>query len=111
MRLFIYLFSLWLLLLTGLPCPDADCHIHENSATTESTSPPAEHDHEQGHKAPCSPFCHCATCLGFSTPQPFNYLLPADSSESAPERQIFTYRSPNQFDVMLGIWQPPQLRA
>ncbi|MBD2701252.1 hypothetical protein IC229_11435 [Spirosoma sp. BT702] len=110
MRLVISLFSVWLLLLSGLPCPDAECHAHENRAAATSPSHPAD-DHDHGHKAPCSPFCHCATCLGFSTPQPFRYYVPIELPESSPARQVFTYLSPSHADVTSGIWQPPKLRT
>ncbi|WP_460995948.1 DUF6660 family protein [Spirosoma harenae] len=109
MKVVISIFSFWLLLLTGLPCPDADCHEHVNRTATTSSIPTDDHDHD--HKAPCSPFCHCATCLGFSVPQPFGYVLFTELSGPVVSRQLFSYQSPSHTDVLLGIWQPPKLWA
>ncbi|WP_420149121.1 DUF6660 family protein [Spirosoma sp.] len=109
MKWTIYIFSFWLLLLTGLPCPDADCHAHENVTTSTSASHSAEQDHEHGHKAPCSPFCHCTTCVGFSIPRLFHYVAPSATSTRIASDQLFTYQSPSHADVAQAIWQPPKL--
>ncbi|WP_080058504.1 DUF6660 family protein [Spirosoma aerolatum] len=107
MKAVLFLLSAWLLLLAGLPCPDTDCHAHETTAATSHSD--RANGHANDHKAPCSPFCHCATCLGFSAPQPFGYLLPEHVNEPARTQQLFTYQSPSQTDVLIGIWQPPKL--
>ncbi|WP_461089100.1 DUF6660 family protein [Spirosoma gilvum] len=106
MKAVILLLSVWLLILAGIPCPDADCHIHE--APTETSSHQAD-EHEHGHKSPCSPFCHCATCLGFSVSKPFVYTLPEQLAVPVMSQQLFDYQSPSQADVIVGIWQPPKL--
>ncbi|NDU95118.1 DUF6660 family protein [Spirosoma terrae] len=106
MKVVVYVFSLWILLLSGLPCPDADCHAHERVTANTATS---QHTDEQDHKAPCSPFCHCATCLGFSVPLPFGYTRPAQSMTAGLSQQIFTYLSPFLADVARSVWQPPKL--
>ncbi|MVM30805.1 hypothetical protein GO755_12255 [Spirosoma sp. HMF4905] len=106
MKVVMCLFSLWILLLTGLPCPDAECHAQSDHTTSTSTSHSADDDE---HKAPCSPFCHCTTCLGFFTPRPLSYTLPALLNALAPTSQLFIYQSPNQSDVAMSIWQPPKL--
>ncbi|QIP16129.1 hypothetical protein G8759_27590 [Spirosoma aureum] len=108
MKLVVYLFSFWLLLLAGLPCPDADCHAHERIASTTEVPHPAD-DHDHGHKAPCSPFCHCATCAGFSIPRIFSYSLSVKLTTLFPIRQFFAYQSPNHADVIQSVWQPPKL--
>jgi hypothetical protein len=106
MKVVICLFSFWLLLLTGLPCPDADCHIHETIAAATHDSHSAD---EHGHKAPCSPFCHCATCLGFSIPLSVKYILAPTPSAAPADQQLFAYQSPAPSDVASAIWQPPKL--
>ncbi|RYF68497.1 MAG: hypothetical protein EOO39_19310 [Cytophagaceae bacterium] len=101
----LYLFSVWLLLLTGLPCPDAECHAHTDKVT-QTAGAPSDDEHE--HKAPCSPFCHCATCPGFSVPRPFSYARPSELSATSPSRLVFTYHSPSQATVLSAVWQPPK---
>ncbi|UFH56637.1 DUF6660 family protein [Spirosoma sp. KNUC1025] len=105
MKFTVFLLSLWLLLLTGLPCPDADCHTTSTVMTHSSQSD--EHDH--GHKAPCSPFCHCATCFGFSIPRLFNYASSSEPVALISSEQVFDYQSPDQADIADSIWQPPKL--
>ncbi|WP_460958173.1 DUF6660 family protein [Spirosoma litoris] len=109
MKAVMCLFSLWILLLTGLPCPDADCHAQEDRLTNTSSAAHSTNDPDHGHKAPCSPFCHCTTCLGFSIPRPLGYTISELQSVLIPANQAFAYQSPNQSDVALAIWQPPKL--
>ena len=101
----LYLFSVWLLLLTGLPCPAAECHAHTDKLTRSSGT---HSDDEQAHKAPCSPFCHCATCPGFATPRAFSYARPADPVTTDSSRRVFAYQAPSQRTVVLSVWQPPK---
>ncbi|WP_461103673.1 DUF6660 family protein [Spirosoma koreense] len=107
MKAVIYLFAWWLLLLSGLPCPDAECHArHTGNAATSASLPTDDQDHEH----PCSPFCHCATCLGFSVPQSFGYTLPTTAAVLTSSRQAFAYQLPSHAGVARSVWQPPQLR-
>ncbi|WP_460969739.1 DUF6660 family protein [Spirosoma migulaei] len=106
MKAIVCLFSFWLLLLTGLPCPDADCHAQSDQTASTSTSHSTD-DH--GHKAPCSPFCHCTICLGFSIPRSFSYMLTLAPNATTPDEQAFVYQSPSHSDVALAIWQPPKV--
>ncbi|WP_148562503.1 DUF6660 family protein [Spirosoma radiotolerans] len=101
----LYLFSIWLLLLTGLPCPDAECHAHTDKLAQSSD---AHSDDDHKHKAPCSPFCHCATCPGFSIPRPFSYACPSQLSAPISSQRVFSYDASSQTMVVLAVWQPPQ---
>ena len=64
-----------------------------------------DHSHEEG----CSPFCLCATCPGFTVPQP-----PQLMAVTRPDGPIIAaamphYQAPQSFDVPGRIWQPPRL--
>ena len=93
---------MYVLVLTGFPCPDGDCHARATSATTQSS-----HADDEDHQALCSPFCHCAACAGFMIPQPFMTVLPAPSS-LALTRLVFAYQPIQHDDVSSSFWQPPK---
>lgn len=101
MNRLIWLLAMYVLVLTGLPCPDGDCR-----ATPAATQP--SHDDDEDHQAPCSPFCHCATCVGFTIPQPLMGTLAANPSSRLLTRSAFTYQPIRPDDVSGSFWQPPK---
>lgn len=103
MNRLIWLLAMYVLVLTGLPCPDAACHAHAVEATN-----PASHTDNDEHEAPCSPFCRCATCAGFTVPQPVATLLPAQPAVSLCGRLVFAYQPIRHEDVAYSFWQPPR---
>lgn len=105
MNRLIGLLAMYVLVLTGLPCPDAACHAHAAMAT----STPVSHDGAEDHKAPCSPFCHCATCVGFTVPQPLTNARPPKPAFPLILRPAFAYQPSAPEDVTHAFWQPPKL--
>ncbi|WP_460912683.1 hypothetical protein [Spirosoma areae] len=93
-------------MLSGLPCPDTDCCRAEKN---HPINPSASADDEHGHKAPCSPFCSCATCAGFAVPQPFRYALPAEPVGVISAPKAFAYQSSGYGDIARSVWQPPKV--
>ncbi|CCH55121.1 hypothetical protein BN8_04356 [Fibrisoma limi BUZ 3] len=70
---------------------------------------PDSHDDDDHHQAPCSPFCHCATCVGFTVPQPsISGLLPQTACRLLTP-SVFAYHPIHHEDVTASIWQPPKL--
>ena len=94
---------MYVLLLTGLPCPDGNCHAHATATATQSS-----HTDNEDHQAPCSPFCHCATCAGFTAPQPVVSALPITLSTRLLTRLVFAYQPIQPHDVSSSVWQPPK---
>ena len=105
MKAVVWFFVVWLLVLTGLPCPDADCHTQGTQMARSSTS----HADDPDHKAPCSPFCHCTTCAGFAAPRLFRYALPNRPDNGPTVSQTFHYQSTAYSAVAFAIWQPPRI--
>ncbi len=103
MNRLIGLLAMYVLLLTGFPCPDGDCYAHATPAATQSS-----HTNDEDHQAPCSPFCHCATCAGFTVPQPVVSALPANPSSRLLTRSAFVYQPIRHEDVSSSFWQPPK---
>ncbi len=110
MKRLIWLLAMYVLVLTGLPCPDAACHARAATTTgTPAAGVPAPHDETEDHEAPCSPFCHCATCVGFTVPQPLMSVLPGSPSYLLLSRLVFAYQPIQHDDVDQSVWQPPKL--
>jgi hypothetical protein len=104
MRWFVYIFSLYLLILSGLTCNAAgDCCKDEIPAETS-----AGHQDDDDHRpvSLCSPFFACGTChsvltpeLSFDFPQPFTLT----------RKLHFFYGEISFTDLTLSFWQPPQI--
>ena len=102
MNRLIGLLAMYVLVLTGLPCPDGNCHARATPVTTQSS-----HTNDDDHRAPCTPFCHCATCAGFTMPQRLVSVLAAPSSPLLT-RPAFVYQPIRPDDVSGSFWQPPK---
>jgi hypothetical protein len=99
MKVFLCLFSLYILVLAGIPCrADDDCCIEEIGANAPTKK---NHDFPQ----PCSPFFACGTCHGFVVPN-FNITVPAKQPE--PSTQPVVYKGQPLPDFHASIWQPPR---
>jgi predicted small integral membrane protein len=106
MRLFIFIFSLYIFALSIMPCDTVyhDCNI--DSPLTES---PQDHSHGSDHNDICNPFC---TCAGFSifvstylTPQYFSNAKVVDDVLLKFVNWEFSFAS----KFFGKIWQPPKI--
>ncbi len=103
MRIFTFIFSLFILVLSIVPCSDDE---NCNEANIELSSDHADHDHEEDS---CTPFCTCSccSCAGFVflalkfhvTLQEAKILSPAVTINNSD----FISNYFNSF------WQPPKL--
>ncbi|WP_128547975.1 DUF6660 family protein [Larkinella soli] len=105
MKLWLLIWSMYLMALSGVPCPEQHCLDGHNHPAASASQPPADH---QPDEAPCSPFCHCAVCPGFTVPQPLWSTLPAISFKPVFRPQ-FAYSSPTPDDIFRSVWQPPKI--
>lgn len=100
MRLTALLFSLYILLLTALPCADAPTgkHRHEDPVAQNA---PSHADNDQ-----CSPFCTCNCCAMAMVCQ----VQAVDFKVTTIVREQLT-EYPTFFVPQRSgdIWQPPQL--
>jgi hypothetical protein len=107
MNVFNFIFSIYLVALSCLPCAD----IEVNSLAHSSPEVAANHDDHSHDKESdlCSPFCICNCCgqqiLNFSqeiAPQFRKIALEINT-------QIPTYKSILTSNFYGSIWQPPQI--
>lgn len=111
-RLYLHAVKLWriiwaiyVLVLSGLPC-EAFC-LDESAPIKDQVSLPASKDH--AHEEGCSPFCLCATCPGFTVPQPPQLMAVTRQDSPIIASALPHYQAPQGFDVPGRIWQPPRL--
>src|SRR5438105_3808871 len=98
MKWLVYLFSLYVLLLSGVPCnADDDCCAGEINTTGHAKPKPA---------APCSPFFACCSCHSIVVPDT-HIGLPADAPVLSPLCSFYT--EPSLPDFPSSVWQPPKL--
>jgi len=102
MRFFAYILSLYVLVLTTIPCVDVqkDDNLHkielENSASEH-------HNHETDN---CSPFCTCDCCVSPIIYQANNLQL---NYFSLAQNISSEYKSTFITSLFATIWQPPKL--
>ena len=107
MRYFTFIFSLYLLVLTGVPC--ADMPIHEGENTDFQLV--ATHDDTPSHLHldVCSPFCVCTCCQVLVDSFSFNTF-----TIEAPIETIHPHSLPLYTEVWVSayygnIWTPPKV--
>jgi hypothetical protein len=103
MKWFVYLFSLYLLTLSGFTCKaDSDCCNNQITQQSRSTHP--DHDHQS--QSICVPFLACGAC---------NCILPTEMLVGLPEKVATIDRAPFHYleaawtNAPGRIWQPPQI--
>lgn len=106
MKLFGYLFSFYMLLLTCTPCADKyeEC-LKSNQAIISQTG---NHNANKEHNETCSPFCICA-CCGHQAP--FNiFSVSIKYTKAFKVEKQFPISNQRIVSCYYGnIWQPPKL--
>ena len=108
MRLFAYIFSIYILALSVVPCSDASNDCKSNTTVSERIE---AHNHNSDHNDFCSPFCTCTCCsttasLKF-TPYKFRIPKPIATSKITYPVRDFSFVS----NYCGKIWQPPKINA
>ena len=102
-KLLLCLFSVYILVLAGIPCrADDDCCIDEMAATAAHQQPTKK---SQDYPQPCSPFFACGTCHGFVVPS-CEVAIPGQLPNQPVKRAV--YKGQPLPDFHASIWQPPQ---
>jgi len=103
-KLLIFLFSFYILLLPALPCGDTkECRETAATEVQGQTGNHKEHEEEA-----CSPFCNCSCCGQVFTP--VVQLNRTAIVRSIPQRQQPFYQDSSLSSDFLGtIWQPPKV--
>jgi primosomal protein N' len=109
MKFFSVIFSLYILVLSCLPCGDADeCKVADSENMTISKEKHPEH---QQDTEDCSPFCTCA-CCGSTIVYHFQGLvsMTEESPSFFPLRERIVIKNDSFASNFYGnIWQPPKI--
>ncbi|MFB6457980.1 DUF6660 family protein [Chitinophaga sp. Hz27] len=102
MKLFVYIFSIYIVLLSCLPCNDAAA-VNDQLKQELVHSTDTDHPHSQPDF--CSPLCICSCCNVQVMPVTIHTYVPyhISSSHIFPSFQsdLYTARS-------MDVWQPPR---
>ncbi|WP_114790605.1 DUF6660 family protein [Niabella yanshanensis] len=110
MKLFTLVFSLYLMVVSLLPCSDArnECNSSSGQSQVEQAS---NHNHQNDHNDICSPFCACTCCniiAGFAL-QPIKAI---DLKPGLTGTLQYPVHSTFFISAYFGnIWQPPKINA
>jgi len=103
MKWFVYVFSLYLLILSGFTCNAAgDCC--KEDLNTEASQGHKDDDHKP--VSPCIPFLACGACHSVIATQisfEFEYTFISN------RKLQFPYLEPSLKTSISSIWQPPQI--
>jgi len=105
MKFFAYIFSIYILALSVMPCSDAsnDCR-----SKTEVAERADAHSHKSDHNDTCSPFCICSCC---NTPVNITF----DSFSIKVNKPVATSLKIPVFNFFFAsnyygsIWKPPKI--
>ncbi len=100
MKILPFILSLYILVLTAIPCIDEPNDISLNKITHSiSGNQQTDIDH-------CSPFCTCDCCV---SPIIYKSYMIQFNSYSLYQKQYSTYSSNYNLVHYASIWQPPQI--
>jgi hypothetical protein len=103
MKWFVYLFSLYLLTLSGFTCKaDSDCCKDELIEQTGT----GHHDDDHKTHSACVPFLACGACNSILLNQ-LSVKLPARNT-TIPKAPFY-YLETAWTNALGSIWQPPQI--
>lgn len=104
MKWLMILASIYVLLLSGIPCCGNDACCREEYAWAESG---AHHDHADNSKPglPCSPFFSCTTCHALVA---VNHTVNVPLPTGIEKKLLFSYIDKSLPTFAAAVWQPPQ---
>jgi len=108
MRTFYFIFGIYILAISLLPCNDIP---HMEASENHQFSIEQNHVHDSEHTDLCSPFCICSCCNTSVITHPAYFSI-----ENYLFSQIFDKKSiPGDFlyisNDYRNIWQPPKVNA
>ena len=103
-KIIAFIFSLYILLLSGMPCTDAqDCNL----PTTTQMSATQSHDNHQHESEHCPPLCHCSCCSVAVSKLP-TFALVYKKLPLANQLKFSFYHSHHTSGFLEAVWQPPK---
>ena len=105
MKIVNYIFSIYLIVLSCLPCADMemDSTSHFSKEISSNTD---KHSHDNENDA-CSPFCVCNCCgnQNFACNMHYNFVF----FKNTLDAKVPGYKSMITCNYFGSIWQPPQI--
>ncbi|MEP7323142.1 MAG: DUF6660 family protein [Saprospiraceae bacterium] len=103
MKLFASCMSIYLLVLSFIPCGDImECNVMDDGTISVSQ----DHHQDKHHLEHCTPFCGCACSSGFYHVVP---LILQHHHHLIQSGNPLYYHSSFTAGVSYSIWQPPKL--
>jgi len=99
------IFSVYILILSSMPCNDNGLHNYNNSNHSSASS--IIHEAQSSQSENCTPFCFCDCCGISCNYQSFKSKM--DFIIPAAEQNNSFYKSTVLLDVSFSIWQPPKI--
>ncbi|MDE1192707.1 MAG: hypothetical protein PW786_11295 [Arachidicoccus sp.] len=108
MRIFAYIFSIYLLALSAVPCRDIYKICPNNTIIKELSQ---SQNHEANRDDACSPFCTCSCCNLSANPK-FTFLKIEITKLIVVSKITFPIQDFSFVSNYYGnIWQPPKMNA
>lgn len=106
-RLVYWFMSLYLLLLSVLPCADAGQLLRPLNTPAQLASDQHSHATDRANGDSCSPFCTCA-CCGTSLHQSPHFTFTFTPPQAVVQLRL-SLETPALPTAPRSTWQPPQL--
>ncbi|AEA42463.1 hypothetical protein [Fluviicola taffensis] len=104
MKVFWFIFSLFVFTLSVIPCCTEECQEEELTCSTE------HHQEDEEEQKNCSPFCTCTVCGLYACIMEQVQVVNTYTVNESPAASLgnpYTFHFTSEFEV--NIWQPPKL--
>jgi hypothetical protein len=110
MKVFCFIFSFYLLILSWQPCQDL---VNIDSFHSQNTYAQTDfhNSQEQNESDDCSPLCICSCCQISFDSNNFGFPEPENIKVEILQKSINFYKNPYQKNYNPNIWQPPKSQA
>ncbi|WP_394349673.1 DUF6660 family protein [Adhaeribacter soli] len=105
MKWFNYILSIYLIIISCMPCTDQEPATSFSSVITANTHVDAQHPTHA--EDACSPLCICTCCSGFTIQA--NTFHNFQTLTVGFKTEFPIYPQSNWLDLSFSIWQPPKL--
>lgn len=110
MKLFCFIFSFYLLVLSWQPCQDLlkPTNFHPQTSYEQTDIHDTE---EQNESDDCSPFCVCSCCQTSFASNNFSYPEAEKIKVEVIQSPLIYYENPYYKNFNSDIWQPPKSKT
>jgi len=105
MKNFSFIFAIYLITISFVPCTDGLVQCASNLSTTEVSDSSVIHSHSNESEDDCMPFCSCSCCGSVIT------IITSEKEGSPLATLMISHISPYNFQYSFeynsGMWHPP----